>query len=170
MPWLISAAVAATVGGVHLDPTLQVDGRTLHLMSCGVRDTLWIDHYAAGLYVPAGASTTAAADADKAKAVRLKVIEVRYLPKKIPEKWRGALKSELEHEPMVQVREAYGALSNGDVVTFSYIPGEGVTMRVNGEKVVHTSGHGVIQAILEAWAEKDPIAGKLHRLKLEHPC
>lgn len=46
---LIGAAAAATLAGVQLDPTMKVAGRTLELVSCGVHDTLWIDHYVAGL-------------------------------------------------------------------------------------------------------------------------
>lgn len=164
------ALAAATLAGVHLAPTLSVAGQALQLVSCGMRETLWIDHYAAGLYVPPGASAQVARDAKHPKAVRLKIIEARYLPEKIPEKWRGALNSELEREPMVRVRRAYGALREGDEVTFTYAPQEGVTMQVNGRAVMRASGHGVIDAILEAWAGEDPVSGKLSRLSLEHPC
>lgn len=167
---LIGAAAAATLAGVQLDPTMKVAGRTLELVSCGVRDTLWIDHYVAGLYVPQGQPPEAADDAKRAKAVRIKVLEARYLPEDVPEKWRGALKSELRHEPMMQVREAYDRLSDGDLVTFTYVPQQGVTMQVNGGTVVQTPGHAVIDSILEAWEGKDPISGKPHRLSLEHPC
>ena len=167
---LVSAAAAATLAGVQLAPSLELGGRKLELVSCGVRDTLWIDHYAAGLYVPYGSSAHAARDAGAAKAVRLKVIQARYLPERVPEKYREALQRELAREPMVKVRRAYDRLSDGDVVTFTYLPTEGVTMLVNGRQVMQAPGHDAIESILEAWSEKDPISGKLHRLRLEHPC
>ncbi|HEX6267253.1 MAG TPA: chalcone isomerase family protein [Burkholderiales bacterium] len=165
-----AAAEAATLAGVRLEPTLQVGGQTLALASCGVRDTLWIDHYAAGLYLPKGDSPQTVQDGSRPKAVRMKVIQARFLPDNIPEKWRGALKSELRHEPMVRVREAYDRLADGDVVTFAYGPQQGVTMSVNGKTVVNTPGHAVIDSILKAWSGKDPVTGKLNRLTLEHPC
>lgn len=168
--FIAATAEAATVGGVRLEPTLQAGGRTLQLASCGVRDTLWIDHYAAGLYLPKSEDAQAARDNRRAKAVKLKVIQARYLPDSIPEKWRGALKRELQHEPMVKVRQAYDRLSDGDEVTFTYVPDKGVTMSVNGDTVINTPGHAVIDSILKAWSEEDPITGKLNRLTLEHPC
>lgn len=167
---LAVAAEAATLAGARLPPTLRVASHTLELVSCGVRDTMWIDHYAAGLYLPKGDSPQAAQDERRPKAVRMKVIQARYLPDNIPQKWRRALKTELQHEPMVQVRQAYDRLSDGDVVTFSYVPQAGVTMSVNGKQIVNTPGHAVIDSILEGWSGKDPTTGKLNRLTLEHPC
>ena len=163
-------AQAATLAGVRLEPSVQAGGQTLELVSCGVRNTLWIDHYAAGLYLPKGDDPNAAQDDRRAKAVTMKVIQARYLPENIPEKWRDALKRELQHEPMVQVRQAYDRLSDGDVITFTYVPNKGVTMSVNGETVINTPGHAVIDSILKAWRGKDAITGKLNRLTLEHPC
>ena len=165
-----STAIAATIGGVTLPPTLHVGDRALELVSCGVRDTLWIDHYAAGLYVPTGQSATAAKDGRQTTAVLMKIIQARYLPEDIPSKWRHALAAELQREPMMRVRRAYDGLSNGDVVTFAYVPRQGTTMRVNGRLVLDVEGHLVIDAILDAWAEQDRVDDKLHRLALEHPC
>jgi len=163
LPALTPAALAAEVGC-----------QKLRLVSCGVRDTLWIDHYAAGLYLPKGQSAQSVQDEvqdeKRPKAVQLKIINARYLPEDIPQKWRGALKSEMKHEPMVRVRQAYDRLSDGDVVTFSYLPGKGMTMQVNGRTVTRTPGDAVIDSILKAWAGKDPVTGKLHRLALQFPC
>lgn len=60
-----SAVAPAALAGVDLAPTLSVAGHTLQLVSCGMRETLWIDHYAAGLYVPPGASAQIARDAQQ---------------------------------------------------------------------------------------------------------
>ena len=163
-------ARAAKVGGVELTDALEVSGHRLELASCGVRDTMWIDHYAAGLYVPSGAGAKAAADAKQATAVRMKIINARYLPGDIPAKWRGALDRELGHEPMMRVRRAYDKLQDGDVVTFSYVPSQGVTMQLNDRKVIDVGGHAVIDSILAAWRGRDPIGEKLHRLALHHRC
>ncbi len=43
-------------------------------------------------------------------------------------------------------------------------------MAVNGHVVAEVPGHGLISAMLQAWADEDPISGKLHRLLLQHPC
>lgn len=170
LSWLISAAAAATLADVHLPPTMSVGGRELELVACGVRDTLWIDHYVAGLYVPKGESPRTAKDGRRPKAVRMQVVQSAFLPSSIPERWRRALQSELAQEPMQRVRRAYARLGDGDVVIFGYVPEEGVTMQVNGTLVVRAPGHALIDSILHAWAGKDAISGKLQRLALEHPC
>jgi len=131
-------AHAATLAGVRLEPALRVGSQTLELASCGVRDTLWIDHYVAGLYLPKGDSPQAVKDERRAKAVRLKVVNARYLPEHIPEKWRGALNAELADEPMLQVRRAYDRIQDGDVIMFTLVPQRGVTMTVNGRVIVRT--------------------------------
>ncbi|HEX6321193.1 MAG TPA: chalcone isomerase family protein [Burkholderiales bacterium] len=169
--FLAISALAATLAGAQIPDALETEAGTLRLVSCGVRDTLWVDHYVAGLYVPPGATAQAVRDAGEPKAVRMQVLNAQWLPDNVPEKWRGALRKELRREPMAQVRAAYHRLTDGDVVTFTYLPGSGgVRMTVNGHRVMQTPGHEVIQTILEAWAERDPISGKLHRLRLEHPC
>jgi hypothetical protein len=43
-------------------------------------------------------------------------------------------------------------------------------MRVNGEVIVRTPGHAVIDSILQAWSGDSPALDKLGRLTLEHPC
>ena len=165
-----AAAQAATVQGIEIPDRLIAGNHEFELMSCGVRDTLWMDAYAAGLYMPAGASPQATRDERRPKAVRLKVIHAKYLPADIPEKWRNALEHELARDPMMRVRQAYGRLSDGDAVTFLYLPDDGVTMSVNGRFVARSPGHALIDDILDAWAGEDSISGKLHRLRLDHPC
>lgn len=168
--FFISLATAATVAGVQLPDSLALGAQPLRLVSCGVRETLWIDHYAAGLYLPPGRALQELKSPQTPKAVRLQVIEGAWLPERIPGKWRGALEAELAQEPMTQVRTAYRGLSNGDIVSFAYLPREGVTMSVNGRTVLRVPGHAVIDRILETWAGEDPISGKLERLTLKHPC
>ncbi len=164
-------ANSATLAGVHLPRELQVGGNELTLAICGRRDTVWINHYVVGLYLPRGTTTLALLNPETSKAVRMHIVQSRHLPREIPKKWRDAMQRELEHEPMSRVRRAYQLLSKGDVVTISYVPQQGVTMSVNGSAVLQAAaGHGVINSILNAWAENDPVTEKLKRLALEHHC
>jgi hypothetical protein len=168
--FLLSIAMEQAAAAGQIPPTLQVGEKVPELASCGTRNTLWIDHYVAALYLPPGASPVAAQDPSAPKAVRIQVINSRFMPEKIPEQWREALARELEREPMTRIRSVYGALSAGDVVVLAYVPATGVTMQVNGHAVMRSAGHEAIDAVLAAWAENDPISGKLRRLALEHPC
>lgn len=167
---LAGTAGAVTLAGVQLAAALETEAGVLELVSCGVRDTLWIEHYAAGLYVPAGGSIHAASDPRRAKALRMHVIDARYLPGDLPEKWRIALLGELDRASMSRVRAAYRTLGDGDVLTILYVPRQGVTMWRNDDLVVHTPGHGVIDSILRTWRDGEPIAQKLDRMGAEHRC
>lgn len=163
-------ATAASLAGVELAGVLDTDAGPLELVSCGVRDTLWIEHYVAGLYVPGGDSVHATSDAGRAKAVRLHVVDAKYLPERLPEKWREALLRELDGTSMSRIRSAYRALGDGDVLTVLYVPQQGVTMWSNDQFIVHAPGHGVIDSILNTWRENEPLAEKLDRLSVEHRC
>lgn len=55
-------------------------------------------------------------------------------------------------------------------MTVGYVPNEGVTMQVNDKVVAQGLRHDLIHEMLEAWAQDDPISGKLRRLVLRHPC
>ena len=168
---VMAIAAAATIAGSQLAGVVDSqDGKPLELVSCGVRHTLWIEHYAAGLYVRSGTQVRSVRDPQEAKAVRLHMIDTRYLPKQIPKKWRTALERELEPDAMARVNRAYSSLSNGDEVTISYAPRGGIELRVNERVLARAPGHGVIDSILSEWAQGDPLEQRLARLARDHPC
>lgn len=165
-----ASAAAASLAGVQLQPEIIVDGQPLALASCGVRETLWIDHYVAALYLAPGSPPTAAQDERESKVVRLHIVDSLFLPARIPGKWRRALEREVPPEPMQRLQQAYRRLLDGDALTISYAPRTGLAMRLNGEEVLRLGGHDAIDSILEAWAEDLPVEEKLRRLASEHPC
>src|SRR3546814_1141071 len=121
-----------TVAGVDLPPRMTVNGETLVLTHCGVRDTLWIEFYVASLYLPEEADPVRALrDPGVPKLVRLDIVSTWALPDEVPEKYRSALREELSREPLRTVLAQYRRLSPGDVVLFRYAPDVGVTMAVN---------------------------------------
>lgn len=166
----IRIAAAITLAGFALPATVSVGGKALVPLSCGVRDTLWIDHYAAVLYVPRGAGIDAVQDPAQQKAVLFRIIEPRYMPEQIPGKWLSTLEREVAARPLARARRAYRALTDGDRVLLEYVPRRGVTMRVNGKRITHLGGQGVVDALLEAWADGDAVRQKLDALGTEHPC
>ena len=170
--WLfVRPSPALRVAGVDVPAHTRLAGQTLELASCGVRDTLWVDHYIAALYLEPGANAQQAMlDAGQAKLVDLRIVGVHRLPDQIPEQWRSALRDELASDALARVRAAYHGLRAGDRVELGYAPGHGVSLSVNARLVAQDAGHGVFAAMLRAWADGDPISGKLHRLLLRHPC
>jgi Chalcone isomerase-like len=164
-------AVARSIAGVDLPNQVKVDGHVLALRSCGVRDTLWVEHYVAAMYLPADApAAPAMLDPDSPMAILLHITSTAMLPEDVPEQWREPLRKELSSEPLSKVREAYSRLSVGDRVQLNYSPKAGVIISVNGTVVSETASRSLIDSMLRTWAGKDPIAGKLRRLLLKYPC
>jgi hypothetical protein len=170
--WPVAAGIAfsKTFEGVYLPERLKLQSHVLELAACGVRDTLWIEHYVTAVYVKRGESLQALRRDDQPKAVALHVVEDRYLPDEIPTKWRAALERALTPTAMANVRQAYRSLRNGDIASVSYAPRRGVVLSVNGEPIVRTADHAVISSILKAWAADEPVVAKLERLQREHGC
>jgi hypothetical protein len=161
---------AVTVAGVPLPDIVRTHGSRLEPASCGVRRTLWIEHYAAALYLPRGVSVRSVADPHTPKAVLLQIIDARYLPGEIPGKWAHVLEREMRPRAFTRVRRAYRDLTSGDVVSLIYEPGHGTAMRLNGTLIALVRGHALVRAILATWAGEEPVFSKLDQLADEHRC
>lgn len=170
MSGALTLAAAVVLAGVPLETQMHVGGSAVTLRSCGVRDTLWIEHYVAALYVPPQATAEAVQDAEQPKAVRIRILDRRWLPSALPRKWSAALQAGLPEAPLRHVHGAYAALADGDDVVISYTPRRGTEMRVNDRLVARAAGHGVIDALLGTWAGREAVAAKLTRVASRHPC
>ncbi len=138
--------------------------------SCGVRRTLWIEHYRAELFVPAGDTVAAVGDPGQPKALRLRILNALLMPRDIPGRWRAALVPVIAAEAMARLRAAYGGLRTDDLVEVTYLPRDGLTLSVNGRPVVQVPGHRAIDALLQAWAVETPAREKLQRAAMNNPC
>lgn len=152
-------AAAGTVQAVPLAPA-----------ACGVRHTLWIEHYAAQLYVPAGASVMAVGDPEQPKMLRMRVLNTFLMPTDIPRKWRDALEPVLDGEAMKRLQVGYGGLQAGDTVVVTYQPQNGIALRINDRTVVSAEGHAAIDALLAAWADDAPVRKKLAGTASRNRC
>jgi hypothetical protein len=166
---LISSVAAASA--LALPGVLQVGDQMLAAASCGLRETLWIDHYAATLYVrPGEAADAALRDPRRAKALEIVVLNKTFMPAEMPKKYRRALEAELSDEAMDRVRTAYRLVRSGDTIRIAYLPGPGMSLSVNGQLIAATPTHGVIDSILVTWAGDKPIDQHLRAMLRKHPC
>jgi hypothetical protein len=163
-------AQAMTIGGARLDTMLASDAGPLQLIACGVRQTLWIRHYALALYAPPGSSALAVRDPHTPKAMRMHVLQDRFLPDNVPEKWREPLRDALQEEQMTTLDGVFASLSTGDVLTVKYVPQQGVSLEVNDTGVGSVDGHDLVDAMLEAWAQKEAIGDKIERFASKSRC
>jgi hypothetical protein len=138
--------------------------------ACGVRNTLWIEHYTAYLYVPAGDSIKALGDPEKPKMLRMRMLNTLFMPYAIPRKWREALHPVLDGETMKRLQDGYGGLQDGDTVMVTYQPQQGVALRINDRTVVTAKGHAAIDALLAAWAQDTPLEKKLTGTASRNRC
>jgi hypothetical protein len=176
--WLIGAAVLALgvltlmpATAVQVPSALRVGNQSLPAASCATRETLWIHHYVAALYVPPRAAPdTALQDPKQPKALHVQILSKSFLPKDLPTKWNHTLEAQLDSAAMSAIRTAWQQLSVGDQVTIAYAPGPGVTLQLNDRLIARTPKHDVIDALLHAWAEGEPVPQRVNRVVARHPC
>jgi hypothetical protein len=165
-------AQAPTQAKVMAMPSaIALGEQRLPARSCALRQTLWIEHYTTVLYLPGHASVTdELTDAKVAKALRMQIINRRFIPEDIPEKWREPMRKNLDAESMARARKAFRDLKSGDKVVMSYQPQSGVSVSVNDRVVAGARGHALIESILETWTEDHPLREKLQRTISRNPC
>lgn len=178
-PLVAGFSLAAAAGVCALIParalpepgTLQVGAQALAPASCATRNTLWIHHYAAALYVPARASPASALqDPKQAKALQVEILNKAFLPRQMPKRWQRTLESELDGRSLSSINAAWQTLGAGDRVTIAYAPGPGVSLKVNERVVAATPSHRLVDALLRTWAEDEPVRERVSRIVARHPC
>lgn len=164
-------ALAAALGGAAGAPASgALPGQPLQPAACGVRNTLWIGHYAAQLYVPPGHSIEALSDPRKPKMLRMRMLNTFLMPPEIPHKWREALQSVLDPDAMKRLQEGYERLQSGDTVEVTYQPQKGIEVSINDRTVATARGHEAIDALLAAWADDAPLPKKLAGTASRNRC
>jgi len=166
-----TAALMPTSTAIRVPSAMRIGDVQLPAASCATRDTLWIHHYAAALYVPPRESPIdALQDPQQPKALHVQILSKAFLPKEMPKKWRDTLQGELDGAAFGAVREAWHELAVGDRLTVAYLPGPGMTLQLNDRVVARTPKHEVIDALLKTWAEGEPVPQRVNRVVASHPC
>jgi hypothetical protein len=156
---------------IQVPGALRVGNQSLTAASCATRDTLWIHHYVAALYLPARAAPASALqDPKQPKALHVQILSRSFLPKDLPKKWGETLQAHLDLPNFTSVRLAWRELAVGDQVTIAYAPGPGVTLQLNDRVVAKSPKHEVIDALLRTWAEGEPVPQRVSRVVSKHPC
>lgn len=141
-----AGATAATLEGVTMPDTQQVDGKTLTLNGMGLRSKLMIKVYVAGLYLAAKSrDANAILQSDEPKRMSLEFL--RDVSKdQMVEAYTEAFdlnapsaKASLGSE-IGRLMAAFEPLKKGDKMAFTYTPGQGTTMVVNGQDKVTIPG------------------------------
>jgi hypothetical protein len=169
----LTLVVLATCCGSALcaPPKVTQGGTPLAAASCGMRQTLWIEHYSAVLYLPKRAPAQEELVSPLApKLLEMKIIDPRFLPRDIPRKWREPIQKHLDAAASERATAAYRSLLAGDRLTLAYTAEQGVTLRINERVVAQSTGHGLVDAILATWADDEPMREKLRRVIARNAC
>jgi hypothetical protein len=156
---------------VQVPTGMTVGNQPLRAASCASRDTLWIHHYVAALYVPPReAPLVALQDPKKPKALLVQILSRSFLPREMPKKWSATLERELDRAELERIHAAWRGLAIGDRVMVAYAPGRGVTLELNERTVASADEHRLVQALLETWADGQPVANRVNAVVQKHPC
>jgi len=138
--------------------------------ACGVRHTLWIEHYSAQLYLPKGTSIAAVSDPGMPKMLRMRMLNTFLMPPEIPRRWREALRPVLDGEDLKRLQDGYDGLRRGDTVVVTYRPKTGIALSINERTLVTAEGHAAIDALLAAWSQDAPLEKKLAGTAARNRC
>jgi len=155
-------AQAATLAGVTLPDTAQIGGKTLVLNGLGVRTKLMVKVYVAGLYLEQKSSDpNAIIKADAPKQIVMKFVH-------------GASKSQMtdafdesfkDNTPDAEktmkgdidrLLAALDPVKVGDEMVFTYVPGTGTTLAINGKEKVTIAGPAFGSVLFSVWLGPKP--------------
>jgi hypothetical protein len=152
-----TTASAATLQGVKLADTTQVDGQTLPLNGMGLRSKLMVKVYVAGLYVAPKSSDAEAilkSDAPKRMVLQfLREVSREQMVEAYEEAFAAnapASKSSLAKD-IQSLMAAFEPVKAGDQMVFTYVPGKGTEFAINGKSKVTLAGQPFAQAMFACW-------------------
>ncbi len=160
-----STAGAATVAGVNIPDTTNVNGQNLVLNGAGIRKKFVVKVYTGALYLPAKQSNPAAilsADTPRRMVMHF-VYDVGT--EKIAEAWGEGLEANTPGAP-ADVKTNFKSLSSwmadmkeGQEIVMTYVPGTGTTVQVAGAMKGTLPGKATADAILNTWIGPKPGPG-----------
>jgi hypothetical protein len=164
-------ALAGTKAGVTMPDAVQVGDKQLVLNGMGVREATWlkIDVYVAGLYLEHPSSDAAKIVAsDETKQLVLHFVHDADRGR-IVEAWNQGFERSAT-VPVAQIRgqidrlnAAMPALRKGDTLMFTYVPGQGVAVQVNGTTKTVIAGDDFARSLFSIWLGPKPLKPELRR-------
>jgi hypothetical protein len=166
VPGLAAPAAAGELAGVTMADTATVGGQPTMLNGMGLRKKLFIKVYVGGLYLPekqASAEAVLAADAP-----RQMVMHFLYSVSKdqMCEAWDEGLADNTPNAS-AELKKSFATLcewmepiDKGHRAVFTYVPGEGTTVEVDGTTKGRLAGKAFADALLACWIGPEPGPGE----------
>ncbi len=164
-----AAAAYRDIAGVKVPAVVNEGGAALQLNGAGVRtEMMFFKVYVAALYLqhPTRNARQAIAS-DQIKQIRivmLRGIGRAELTQAVNE---GITRNSRAQLPALRARldkleQNLQAVKTGDVLSFTYIPGQGTIFRGNGREMT-IDGKDFADALLSAWLGRNPVSARLKR-------
>ncbi|WP_423818357.1 chalcone isomerase family protein [Salinimicrobium sp. TIG7-5_MAKvit] len=160
-----STAVAQKkVGGVVLPATQNFQDHTLYLNGAGVREKLWIDLYAAALYLDKkNNNAQEILNADKPMAIRLHIVSKLITSDKMVdavtegfENSTGGNTAPIKSEIDKLLGFFKEDIQKNDIFDLVYLPGKGVVAYKNGKERGVVTGKEFKKALFGIWLSNRP--------------
>lgn len=173
---LLCLSLFGTASAADVDAS-RVGDQTLPLFGIGLAQELRTNLYIGALYLPEGARLESATDAGQPRRLSFKVVAERLSGRELSRHWKQRIT--LNSPPDVwkgQVQaignfaEAFkDGLQRGDRVDIDHVPGSGVSVSINGQRVTSIRSQSFFNLLLATWigdipatqAFKNGISGKL---------
>jgi Chalcone isomerase-like len=163
---LVSASTfslnAASLAGVTLPDTAQVGGKTLVLNGMGIRTKAIFKIYVGGLYLEQKSSdANAIIKADAPKQIVMKFVHVASKSQMTDAFNEGFSDNapEATKTMKAQINQLVGGLDAvkiGDTMVFTYIPGTGSSMAINGQNKVTIADPAFGPVLFSVWLGPKP--------------
>lgn len=153
---------AGTLAGVNLPDSAQVGGKTLVLNGMGVRTKYMVKVYVAGLYLEQKSS-----DANSIiKSDEPKQIVMKFLHGASQSQMADAFNESFDNNSpdakktmKADIDRLLGALESvntGDTMVFTYVPGAGSSLAINGKDKLTIAGPAFDQVLMSVWFGPKP--------------
>lgn len=160
-----STAVAQKkVGGVILPATQEFQEKTLHLNGAGVREKLWIDLYAAGLYLEQkNKNAQEILNSEKPMAIKLHIVSKLITSDKMVEAVTEGFEKSTNGNTAPIRDEINTILSffkedikKNDIFDLVYVPTRGIVAYKNGKEKGVVKGKEFKKALFGIWLSNRP--------------
>jgi len=158
--------LAGTRSGVTMSDSIVIDNQTLELNGLALRKKVIFKVYVAGLYLPQKQkSAEAILAADEMRCMQMHFVR-SVDASKINEGWRDGLSANTANaspELKKQFDTLYSwmeKVKDGDLLSFTYIPGQGTRVKVKGQLKGTLEGKAFADALLACWIGPKPGPGE----------
>ncbi|NJW52741.1 chalcone isomerase family protein [Salinimicrobium oceani] len=159
-----TAFAQKNVGGVTLPATENFDGHTLQLNGAGVREKLWIDLYAAGLYLnQKNRNAEEILNSDKPMAIKLHIVSKLITSDKMVdavtegfEKSTNGNTAPIQNEINTILGFFKEDIKKNDIFDLVYVPSKGVVAYKNGKEKGVVKGKEFKKALFGIWLSNRP--------------